>query len=355
MLKRLISSIITITLLSFSFSAMGANIKKAKEFYDKAEKAYDKSEFSKALKLYEKAFDLSQKYEMYFNIAQCHRYLKNYDKAVFFYKRFLAKFPSSVYKEEVVKQIAAMEKALDEQKAKEKVMGRISVITNPEGAEILVDTFSGKPEGVSPVVLYVTPGTHLLVIKKEGSKTQTTKVTVDKGEMKFLELTLVSTSTAVVPKKDPVVIPEKDPKKDPTLITPKKDPVTAPVATPFYKKWWFYTGVGATVLGLGAMGYFGKTALDKQSEYDDKNVTGANQNTLKTLKSDGEDAALYSDIGLGVAVIAAAATVLAIFLTGDSSSSDAGTPAADVPSAKTFTFFPMCTGTFCGVNAMFRF
>ncbi len=352
MIKKLVSTVITLSFLSVAFSASALDIKKAKGYYDQAEKAYDKSEFSRALKLYEKAFDLSQKYEMYFNIAQCHRYLKNFDKAIFFYKRFLAKFPTSVYKDEVVKQIAAMEKALDELKAKEVSMGRISVITTPEGAEILVDNFSGKPEGVSPVVLYVTPGTHLLVIKKEGYKTQTTKVAVDKGQMKFIELSLVSTNPEKAPGKDPAVTPGKDPGKDPGKLITGKDP--APVAaTPFYTRWWFYTGVGVTVVGLGMMGYFGKVALDKQSELDDKKGS-ADQPTLNKIKSDGEDAALFSDIGLGVAVIAAAATVAAILFTGGSSSSTASTPAAD-GNAKSFSILPSCGGSFCGLSATFRF
>ena len=362
MLKKLITSIVTLLIFTISMGAAALDLKKAKQFYDQAEKHYDKSQFKEALTLYEKAFDLSKKYEMYFSIAQCQRHLKNYERAIFFYKRFLSKFPTSVYKDEVVKQIAACEKAIQDQAAKAKIMGRISVITKPEGAQVLVDTFNGTPEGVSPVVIYVTPGTHLIVLKKDGHQTKTQKITVAKGEMKFFEINLDGAGKvpAKGPKKDPVLMP-KDLKKDAKKNAKenadiKPSPSAATAATPFYKKWWFYVGTAGTVAGLGLMAYGGITALDKQSAYDDEKAkTSPNQNELDRLKSDGEDAAMLSDIGLGVAVFSATATVLAIIFSDGEKSSASGDDPTDGSTAKSFTLIPACGGSFCGLNATFRF
>jgi PEGA domain len=364
MVRKLSTSIIFFLITAISFSATAQSIKDAKKYYDIAEKEYDTSDFSNALKNYTKAFDISKKYVMYFSIAQCHRHLKHYAKALFFYKRFLAKFPNSAYKSEVEKQIGLMEKAISDQKTAMKTKGRVSIVTTPEGAQVLVDNFTGKPEGITPVVLYIAPGTHLLVLKKEGYKTLTTKVTVAKGDMKFINLSLVSlTSTTENPKdplvksKDPVV-KIKDPEKKPdgVKIQPDKVPeATGP--TPFYKTWWFYTGVGAAVVFTGITAYEGMVALDKQTLYDDeKGSTTPDEGLLKTLKDDGEQAAMISTVFTGLAVGAVIATVVGIVLYNPESDSSSTTPEGETAPQKTsFSILPTCSGDGCGIWATFRF
>jgi hypothetical protein len=68
-----------------------ATLAKAKKLFRKAEKQFYLGRFKKALKLYEKAYDVLPLPGFLYNIAQCHRHLGSYKKAIFFYRGYLAK------------------------------------------------------------------------------------------------------------------------------------------------------------------------------------------------------------------------------------------------------------------------
>jgi len=63
--------------------------RRAKALFDRAEKAYYLGRFREALALYSKAYDTLPLPGFLFNIGQCHRMLKQYEKAIFFYKGYL--------------------------------------------------------------------------------------------------------------------------------------------------------------------------------------------------------------------------------------------------------------------------
>lgn len=63
---------------------------RAKAFFARAESNYRLEEFKKALADYKAALELHHHPNILFNIAQCYRRLKVLDKALFFYKLFLA-------------------------------------------------------------------------------------------------------------------------------------------------------------------------------------------------------------------------------------------------------------------------
>jgi hypothetical protein len=69
--------------------AESAKKKKAKALFRKAEKAYNLAQFETALELYSKAYETLPMPGFLFNIGQCHRMLKNFEKAIFFYKGYL--------------------------------------------------------------------------------------------------------------------------------------------------------------------------------------------------------------------------------------------------------------------------
>jgi tetratricopeptide (TPR) repeat protein len=64
--------------------------KKAKRLFKQAQKKYRLGRFVQARALYEKAYDLLPLPGFLYNIAQCHRMEKRYDRAVFFYKSYLS-------------------------------------------------------------------------------------------------------------------------------------------------------------------------------------------------------------------------------------------------------------------------
>jgi hypothetical protein len=65
----------------------------AKKLVKEAEVAYNLRHFQEALAGYESAYKLDPVPELLFNIAQCHRLLRHYGDAAFFYKRYLSGSP----------------------------------------------------------------------------------------------------------------------------------------------------------------------------------------------------------------------------------------------------------------------
>lgn len=87
--------------------------------------------------------------------------------------------------------------------------GQLVVSTTPEGADVKVD---GKPLGRAPAEAQLVPGNHIILVSLDGYRDQKTSAVVVDGERKRVDLSLEA-----------------------------KPPIT--------QTWWFWTGVGAVVVG----------------------------------------------------------------------------------------------------------
>lgn len=63
---------------------------KAKELYERAKIHYRSGELDKAATEFKESYEAYPKPETLFNLAQTHRLLKNYEKAIFYYKQYLS-------------------------------------------------------------------------------------------------------------------------------------------------------------------------------------------------------------------------------------------------------------------------
>lgn len=86
--------------------------KKAKRLFKKAQKYYRLGRFVRARKLYEKAYELLPLPGFLYNIAQCHRMEKRYEKAIYFYKSYLSAQSAARNREMVQLQISKCETGL---------------------------------------------------------------------------------------------------------------------------------------------------------------------------------------------------------------------------------------------------
>ncbi|MDA3863438.1 MAG: PEGA domain-containing protein [Deltaproteobacteria bacterium] len=345
--------IIIIVLLSVLFvpgavEAQSASkiVAKAKQMYLQAEKLYVKGKFAQALDKYMKAHEFSNKPGLLFNIAQCHRNLKQYEKARFFYKLFLDKLPNNPYKSEVKQHIVELENNISEQKNKVKNMGRVSIITKPKGAGVLVDSFSGQPRSLTPVVLHLTPGTHLIVVKKEGYESISKKVEIKKNKLVFLNLDLGSEKGEAKSKTAKKRIDSQKIDKN-NLVKANGSSGKHLEPDKFYNKWWFYTGIATTLVFVSGSVYFGMEAVAYEDDYN--NATS--QADKEHFKDEGETAALRSDISTGIAVLSGLATVAGSLIYHNYFSSPKSV------SSKTSSYFviPSCTSAGCTVSASFSF
>jgi tetratricopeptide (TPR) repeat protein len=94
-----------------------ANENSARVLFQRAEVKFNLGNFEAAAADYQAAYELDQRPAFLFNIGQCYRNLGNYERARFFYGRFLAADPRTPERRETEKLIAAMSKLLDEKNA----------------------------------------------------------------------------------------------------------------------------------------------------------------------------------------------------------------------------------------------
>jgi tetratricopeptide (TPR) repeat protein len=90
-------------------AAPGAAAPEARELIRRGNDLYRLSKFEEALVLYEKAYELDQRPSTLFNVAQCHRQLKRFDRALFLYRQYLRSNPPAAHRAIVDGIIAQME------------------------------------------------------------------------------------------------------------------------------------------------------------------------------------------------------------------------------------------------------
>ncbi len=153
--------------------AADSDRQKAAIHFDIAEKYFRIGEFARALESYQKAFELSSLPELNFNIAQCHRQLKQWEKALFFYRRFLSALPEHDQAGVARRYAAEAEKEVDLERKKQdaerrKKAGRVNVVTRPPGIGVYLDAELEKSRGNTPLTLELMQGTHRVLLKKPG-------------------------------------------------------------------------------------------------------------------------------------------------------------------------------------------
>jgi hypothetical protein len=149
---------------------------RAIELITKANEAYDAGNFREALSDYREAYDISEDPRVLYRIGLTYENLANYQRAREHLELFLLAEPDSKYAGRVKSKIENL------RKLEANLQAAIRVTSVPEGADVWVNAEQGKPAGVTPVRIPVGPGTHTLILKKEGYETLRSDVTVDTGE-----------------------------------------------------------------------------------------------------------------------------------------------------------------------------
>ena len=371
-------SLVLMSVLAFAITALGApsgaqaqsNKDKARKHFKQGEVYYQQGSFRQALKEYKKAHALKAHPALIFNMGQCHRQLGEYRKALFSYKLYLSEQPNAPNKSEVVRYIKAMQKKVEAMERSQKRLGRVSVVSQPAGAQILVDQFKGTPVGTTPTVMKLAPGKHIIVIKLKGYKPTHKTVDVKEGSLSVYNVTLkklATTTTRPTPTRDggdkprDTTPPPRDPRDPRTTPDPRVGGETggetgretggaagggevtitkkATKRPAFYKTWWFWTG-SAAVLALGASaGITGYLTMDARSKWmDDYN---------KSDKDRGETLRVVTDVLWGTAALGAVGVAVGAILYHYGGKKKDDTERAIVT--------PTCDGHGCGLTVTGRF
>jgi tetratricopeptide (TPR) repeat protein len=173
----------------------------AKALYVEAQGFYDTGKFEQALKGYSSAYDLKPLPGFLFNIGQCHRQLGNWERARFFYRRYLDLSPKRPKNATQVETLLAQ---VDAKLADAEALRR--------QAELAAKLENDRQQAV------------LDQQKKDSELAQARKLAAIQAEADARNAALARSL--------------------------KEAPPAAP-ATPLYKQWWVWTG--AAVLAAGAV------------------------------------------------------------------------------------------------------
>jgi len=188
---------------------------KAREHYQKGLTHYDIKEFSEALTEFKNAYRIVQDPAFLFNIAQCYRKLGQDVEALDYYRNYMRRFPNAPNRGEVDRRIQEIER---EQEAK-------SLIGVPPPNDTKPDTrppnnnAGNKAGPITPI----TPPP----VNGAGNTTGTTAPPLPANN------TTAGNTT-------------------PTIVAAPQGNGAA--SSPFYTRWWFWTGVGAVVVGAIVIG-----------------------------------------------------------------------------------------------------
>lgn len=93
-----------------------ASAEDARVIFNEANQAYQLGRFQDAIGKYERVYELTNHPSLLFNLAQCHRQLQNYERAAFFYDRYLSTAKPPVPNEKLARDLLAeMSQKRDEQ------------------------------------------------------------------------------------------------------------------------------------------------------------------------------------------------------------------------------------------------
>jgi tetratricopeptide (TPR) repeat protein len=106
--------------------------KAARAHFDRAEKAFNLGHFDDALVGYQAAYEALPLPAFLFNIAQCHRNLRNREQAVFFYQRYLSLAPDAPNRAVVEELIAEQKRLLEYEQPSEPEDKRVDLNARPE-------------------------------------------------------------------------------------------------------------------------------------------------------------------------------------------------------------------------------
>ena len=177
---------------------------RAKALFQKAQTAYDVGEFDRALDLFTEAYKAKNLAAILFNIAQCHRQKGGYERAAFFFQRFIDKADPKAANLDLAREL------LEEMKKKRDAA---PVAARP------VDEIKKAPEFNS----FEAP-------KPEPVKPEPAKPPVVAAAPKDVPAPASTTPVAVAPSNSMGSMPVHA--------------VSAEAEDPVYKKWWFWTAIG---------------------------------------------------------------------------------------------------------------
>ena len=169
-----------------------AELARAAALFEDGQELYAKGRYAEAIPLYRAAHDTAPHPSALFNIARCHENLANLVKALEYYEKALEISINPVSITDIKGRIARLQARPT----------KVFVTTLPPGATMTVDGREAPEPGVSPGVLHLKPGEHVLLLRKEGFHMEARRVVVELGKEQPVQVKLRALPRACLPQKE---------------------------------------------------------------------------------------------------------------------------------------------------------
>jgi hypothetical protein len=160
-----------------------ADIEKAKEQFRSGKEAYDNERFEEAAGAFHKAYDLSGRSELLYNVARAYWKAEKLKKAEKFFQQYLNELPDAANADEVVESIIQIQEEMAAQ------MSSVEVNASRAGIDIFVDQES-EPRCKTPCSISLLPGEHTVSARPEGMEAVSRTIEVEAEQSSSVRLEL---------------------------------------------------------------------------------------------------------------------------------------------------------------------
>jgi hypothetical protein len=160
---RAASAVVAVLFVTCAWSASAGaqvNLQEAKEAFIEGQEAYDRGHYDRAIALWQRSFELSQKISLHYNIGLAYERLGRLQDATASLERFVAgSQPDDPYLDRGRARLAAIKERL--------AQTGVVIRADQEGAVILID---GRDFGRTPRPdrIALAPGSHSIIVRKPG-------------------------------------------------------------------------------------------------------------------------------------------------------------------------------------------
>lgn len=181
--------------------AQPKQVKEAAQHFERGQALYNKGQYVEAIRAFTKANAIAPHPSALFNIARCHENLGDAAKALQVYQEALAATTDPATRAD----IQARMKRLASRPVK------VFVSSKPSGATVTVDGRADAEPGKTPIVLKLTPGEHVLLVRLEGHHLEARRIVVEMDKELPVEVQLQPLPAPCPPPRPPCPSPRKCP------------------------------------------------------------------------------------------------------------------------------------------------
>ncbi|MCA9667425.1 MAG: tetratricopeptide repeat protein, partial [Myxococcales bacterium] len=146
-------------------------LQRAGKHFERGKKLYANGRYKQALVQFEAANRIARHSATLFNIARCYQNLGELDQALTYLRQALAISTDDAQKRALRRRIADIEaRPVD-----------VLINTDPQGARVTIDARAQPQPRATPLVIRLTPGAHVLTLRRDGHQLAVARVVAKHG------------------------------------------------------------------------------------------------------------------------------------------------------------------------------